>query len=197
MKLNNIIKFIFLAIVSTGACAQDFYLYKLFDDKFQTVFPEEPSLQAMPFFAIDPTLKDSPGAIASIKKHSKDFRVYEYIDSEKQIAIVAKTIPSAYKYDIGAYKQSYKKDLDDMIFLTAKKIGGTILEFSSVFNRDKDTYTALYTLSIEFEGQEAYISTKYIIYKRNLYTWTINYVNKNDKKIFYNYQKHCKVLRGN
>ncbi|HIP13706.1 MAG TPA: hypothetical protein EYG73_13440 [Arcobacter sp.] len=209
MKLSNILKFIILISISSGLYAQDFYSYKLFDNKFQVIFPGEPSVQHIPKELLDPkaieksipyeykkklTQKQIEKLISDIINRN-NIQAYIYGDKVNQIAFTSQSMPSALKYDVGEYKQSTQKMLDKSIKDTLKTDGRTIINFSSIFNRKENTYIAIYTSSFFTEGQKRYASTKQIIYKKKVYKWTVVYSSLSDKYVFDNYQIHCKVIK--
>lgn len=209
MKLHNILKFLVLMFISSGLHAQNFYSYKLFDNKFQAVFPGEPSVQHIPKELLDPktierslpyeykkqlTQKQINKIVSDVIKRN-NIQAYQYSDRANQIAFTSQSMPSALKYDVGEYKQSTKQMLDKSIKDPLRVDGRTIINFSSTFNRKKNTYIAIHTSSYFLEGQKRYSSTKQIIYKKKVYKWTVMYPSLNDKHIFDDYQKHCKVIK--
>lgn len=54
-------------------------------------------------------------------------------------------------------------------------------------------FIVLVCLSLNLYGQTLYNNTKYIIYKKHNYKWTVQYVNAKDAYIFDTYEKYCKV----
>ncbi len=60
MKFHNILKFIILILITNVLNAQDFYTYKLFNNKFQVIFPGQPYIQDIPKELINPrTIENS------------------------------------------------------------------------------------------------------------------------------------------
>jgi len=178
MRFHNILKVLVLIFISSGLHAQDFYSYKLFDNKFQAVFPGEPSETPIP---------------NEYKKFG--IKAYQYGDQVNQLTFTSQLSPSSLKYNVGEYKQSTKKMLDESITKALKYDNRKIISFSSTFKRNENIYTAIFTSSFFSEGQKRYASTKQIIYKKKVYKWTVMYSHLKDKYIFDNYQEHCKVIK--
>lgn len=208
MKLNNIIKIIVFIFISSVLNAQDFYSYKLFNNKFQAVFPGEPSVQHIPKEALNPKVIENSlpyeyrkkltkkeikkivsDAIITIKKSQP----YIYTDKTNQLSFTSQSVPSNVEHKNYIWS-GIKKTLDGIVKQGLRANGMKLINFSSTIDKKKDTYIAIYTSSFFIEGQKMYSSTKHIYYKDKIYKWTVGYVNLNDKYIFDNYKSNCKVI---
>lgn len=210
MNFNIILKVIVLIFWSSCAVyAQEFYSYKLFDNKFQAVFPGEPSIQQYPKELLDPksiekslpyeyTKQLSQKQIKKIVSDTiiklKNRQSYIFTDKINRISFTAQSMPSELEHKNYIWSD-IKKLLDDMTYNELKGNNQELIEFSSTLDKKKNTYIAIYTSIYFMEGQKVYSSTKKIYYKDKLYRWHIGYTNKKDKKIFDSYRQHCKVIK--
>lgn len=189
--------------------SKQFYTYKLFNNKFQVVFPDEPTLQKIPKELIDPktilksishkyaknlTKKQRDEVVFQTIKLIKKTIQYNYIDESNQISYIAQTMPSEPEHK-NFIILGMKQQIDNFTQSSLKATGNNIIEFTSILDKDNKIYTAIHTSSFFYEGQKAYTSTKHIIYKDKVYRWSISYTNKNDKPIFDNYKYKVKVLK--
>lgn len=209
MKSSNILKFIILILISNGLYAQDFYSYKLFDNKFQAIYPGEPSIQNIPKEVLNPeTIKKSipyeyrkeltQKKIDEIVSYTimklRSSQPYIYVDKINQISYSSQSMPSQLEHKNYIW-HGIKNTLDDLIKKGLKADNRKIIDFSSSLYKKTNTYIAIYTSTYIMEGQKVYSSTKHIYYKDKIYKWTLGYVNKNNKSIFDNYRKYCKAIK--
>lgn len=209
MKFNNILKFIVLILISSGLNAQDFYSYKLFDNKFQAVFPGEPSIQHIPKELLDPraiekslpyeykkqlTQKQIKKFVSDTIIQMRNSRPYVYIDKSNQLSFNSQSMPSQLEHKNYIWS-GIKNLLDDLVKKGLKADNRKLIDFSSTLDKKRDTYIAIYTSSYFMEGQKVYSTTKHIYYKDKIYIWTLGYVNKANKNIFDSYKNHCKVIK--
>ena len=202
MKFDNILKYVLLLCVASGLYAQNFYTYKLFDDRFQAVFPGNPEVISLPKAYIDATV-DKGLAYAKYKNMTKkqknrfvdelknNTKAYQYVDNANQIAYTSTYGPS---YTV-SYTKREKNEIQRSIKEAMRADGRKILSFSSKASSRKDSYIAIFTTSFTQGGQKVYASSKQIYYKKYMYKWTVMYTDRNDKQIFDKYQDSVKVLR--
>ena len=209
MEKNTTLRFALLIFFSIGLYAQDLYTYKLFNNEFQAVFPGQPSVQEIPKEVLDPIAieKSLPyeykkqltrkqvDKIVSDVINKNNIQSYIYADRDNQIAYTSQSGSSGFKHDIGEYKQSTKKFLDDSVIEPLKSLGQKIISFSSEFNRKENIYIALVSSSYFTEGVKMYKSTKFIYYKKKTYHWSVIHVDIQDKQIFDTYSKYSKVIK--
>jgi len=170
VKIINIL-LLFAFLFSSTLFADDYKVYKLYNNKFKVPLPHEPQPQMT-------------GQVQS----------YYAVDKSKNIMFSIVSSLSGNDYDIGEYKQSVKKSVDDSVTSALKHSGYEIIEFSSELIRQKNIYEAEYTIKFTESGQSGYISTKYIIYKKNIYKWSVIYYDLKQKHIFNNYKKYIELL---
>ena len=198
-----------MIFISTGVYAQDFYTYKLFNNKFQAIFPGEPTIQKIPKELLDSkaienslpyeyrkelTQKQINKIVSDTMNQFKMSQPYIYTDMNNQLSFTAQTMPSQVEHKNYIWS-GIKNLLDDLVKKGLKANKANIINFSSSLDKNKDTYIAIYTYSYYIEGQKVYSSTKHIYYKDKIYKWTVGYVNKANKSIFDNYKKPSKVIK--
>lgn len=187
-----------------------YYIYKLFNDKFQAVFPDSPIIQKIPKELLQPNniLKSIPYKYTKKLNQQQLDKIVEdtireiknsqpniYADKINQVSYTSQTLSSGLKYNIGKYKKSIKQNIDEVIKQALKTDNRKLINFSSTLDRHKDTYIAIYHSSYFLNEQKIYSSTKHIYYKDKVYKWSISYINKDDKKIFDDYKHHVKTLK--
>ena len=185
-------------------------IYKLFNDKFQAVFPDSPIIQKIPKELLQPNniLKSIPYKYTKKLNQQQLDKIVEdtireiknsqpniYADKINQVSYTSQTLSSGLKYNIGKYKKSIKQNIDEVIKQALKTDNRKLINFSSTLDRHKDTYIAIYHSSYFLNEQKIYSSTKHIYYKDKVYKWSISYINKDDKKIFDDYKHHVKTLK--
>lgn len=195
-------------LLSSSAFAQDYYVYELFNNKFQAAFPGRPSISDLPKDLLDAdrlekllpyeqkkhlTQKQIKKIALDTIKQLRNSQPYVYFDKVNKITFTALSIPS--NLEQKNYKwSSIKQLLDDLIKKGLKTANQTLIKLSSTLDKNKSTYIAIYSYSYFVEGQKFYSSTKNIYYKDKSYKWTVTSVNKNNKNIFDKYSKYCKVI---
>jgi len=210
MKLKKLLKYLVPILLSSSVFAQDFYSYKLFNNKFQAVFPGKPSLEPISdkvfnrkrienLIPSEYRKKSSPKEIKEMVSQAiqeiKDRKVYYYNDNDNYLSFTFSARPSHLSESNYRYS-GIKKILDKQALGGLEVYGATkLIEYSSIYDRKKSTHVALYTFSFFNEGQKMYGSTKHIFYKDNIYVWSIRYLKLSDKSIFDNYQEYVKVLK--
>ena len=187
---------------------QEYYTYKLFDNKFQAIFPDEPSLQEIPKELLNPkeieksfpikytkelTQKQIDKLVQDVIVNLKNNQSYIYTDRDKQISYSVQTQPSLLEHKNYIWS-GIKKQIDEIIKDSLKNDNRTLINFSSTLDKENDTYVAIYNLNYIFDGQKVYSSTKHIYYKDKVYKWTVSYVNESNKFIFDEYQHNIKIL---
>ncbi len=201
MKFDNILKYVLLLCVASGLYAQNFYTYKLFDDKLQAVFPANPEVVPIPKAYLDAIKK---GIVLSKQENltqnqidrianeiKKNIKAYQYMDNANQITYSLMSGPSY----IATYRQKEKNKIDKTIKGIMRAEGRKFLKFSSKTSSSKNSYTAIFTTSFMQGGQKVYASTKRIYNAKYIYKWTMIYRDYSDKQIFDKYQDSVKVLR--
>lgn len=185
-----------------------YYIYELFDNKFQAIFPDTPSIQEMPNELLDPktimqslpyeyikqlSKKQIDKILADTIEKMKNSQPYIYTDVTKQISYISQTMPSGLEhknYIWSGIKNILDKQLKDVL----RADNRTVIDFSSSLDKYNDEYVAIYTSSLIMDGQKVYFTTKHIYYKDKVYKWTVSYVNEADKTIFDEYQHNVKIL---
>lgn len=188
--------------------AAEYYTYKLFNNKFQAVFPDEPSLQEIPKELLNPkeieksfpikytkelTQKQIDKLVQDVIVNLKNNQPYIYADTNNQIAYSAQMQPSFLEHKNYIWS-GIKKQIDEIIKDSLKIDNRTLINFSSTLDKEKDTYVAIYTSSYFLDSQKVYSSTKHIYYKDKVYKWTVSYVNESNKFIFDEYQHNIEIL---
>ena len=178
MKFYKVFKFIILFSISSGLYAQDFYAYKLFDNQFQAVFPEEPK-------------QFLPGGKVSTYRYSDPDGRFSIIASSS-LFVLDKNIVRFEKNSLDSY---IKKDVQAGIKNMPLFSSYSLIDFSSSFDKKKNMYIATHTFSFLYNGSKMYQSTKKIIQSSKEYKWSVKYINLDDKYIFDGYEKYSKILK--
>lgn len=189
--------------------AVEYYTYKLFNNKFQAVFPDEPSLQEIPIELLNPkeieksfpykyTKELNQKQIDKIVQEAivnlKNNQPYIYADTNNQISYSAQMQPSSLEHKNYIWS-GIKKQIDEIIKNSLKIEKRTLINFSSTLDKENDTYVAIYTSSYFLDSQKVYSSTKHIYYKDKVYKWTVSYINESNKNIFDEYEHNVKILK--
>jgi len=212
MKLKTLLKCLAPILLSSSAFSQDLYTYELFNNKFQAVFPSEPSLQSTPDGLLDPkrvegllppeykkTLspKQLKNAVSEGILLLKKNKTYFYNDSGSNLRFTSSIRPSGLTES--NYKHPEIKKMMDQVALAGLSSTETpdakLINWSSIYNRDNSTHIALYTFSFFIDGIKIYCSKKNIFHKEHIYQWSVYYRKLSDRSIFENYQEHAKVLK--
>jgi len=168
--MNYILKIIILILITTASYAQDYYIYNLYNNNFQAVFPKTPKLMVN---------------MATIK-------MYMFADRNKGLVFMSKRT-SYPTIKIEMTKLS-KKELDkDLVFIPIKIAGHKLLSFKSKLDVRNKIYSYELMKKIRHEKGIVYQSSKGILYKNQLYSWSLQYLDLNKKSIFNNYKNYCKV----
>lgn len=190
--------------------ANEFYTYNLFYNKFQAVFPGEPTIQEIPIEQIDPIAlekmipykykKDMSQTqveklVANMIIQMKNSQPYIYVDNINQIWYKSQTMPSQMKHENYMYS-GIKNTLDNIIKDSLKADDRTLINFSSTLDANNNTYIAIYDSNYFIEGKKVYTSTKHIYYKDSVFKWSVSYLDSKNKKIFDTYEKNVKILNG-
>lgn len=172
MKLRNVLKSLLLIFMSSGLSAQDFYSYKLFNNKFEAVFPSSPILT-----------------------HEGEIKMYSYIEKKNNMVYTSRYLSyeSIFKKDIIYYK---KEDIDNMILNPLKESGQQITSFNSVKNIKTKEYSYSLTKKFKIGNSIIFQSTRGFIYKTELYSWSVQSLNPSQNEIIFNtYKQYCKVIK--
>lgn len=187
----------------------NYYIYKLFDNKFQAVFPDSPNIQEIPKELLNPNylLKALPKEhlkklsqkqidkiLADTIEKMKNSQPYIYTDTTNQISYTSQTMPSGLEhknYLWSGIKDMLDKQLKDVL----KADKRTIIDFASSLDKYNDKYIAIHTTSYLMEEQKVYSTTKHIYYKKEIYKWTVTYMDKSNKSIFDDYHHNVKILK--
>jgi len=187
----------------------NYYLYELFDNKFQVVFPGAPSIQEIPEellnrnyilkslpyeYTKELTQKQIDDILDNTIEKMKNSQPYIFTDTKNQMSFTSQSMPSGLEHKNYLWS-GMKNTLDKQIKDILKTDGRTIIDFTSSLDKYIDTYIAIYTNSYYLEGQKIYSTTKHIFYKDKVYKWSVSYVNKEDKTIFDEYQHNVKILK--
>lgn len=186
-----------------------YYLYKLFDNRLQAVFPDTPTIQEIPSEQIDPKALEKmipykykkdmsqnqvEKLVADMIIQMKNSQPYIYVDNINQIWYSSQTMPSQMKHENYIYS-GIKNTLDNIIKDSLKADGRTLMNFSSTLDANNNTYIAVYDSNYFIEDKKVYTSTKHIYHKDSVFKWSVSYVNKEDKSIFDEYQDNVKIIR--
>lgn len=206
MKFNSPLKIIvFLILMFNELLSQELYIFKLYNNKFEAVFPQEPTVQKMPKEYFDPKKIENSMPLEYKNKLSKveiekviaDFisnniETYAYYDDINYILYSSSSFDSQLEHKNYIYSD-IQKILDDNLKHAINIEHQNLLEFSSKIDKNNDTYIAHYTTSILKNGQIYYISSKQIYYKDKVYKWNMTYPDYAQKKIFDKYEQYCKI----
>jgi len=164
---------IIIICLLNSSYADSTYKYKIFNNEFQAVFPNEPNKKYIP----------NPFK-------NKDVEVYTYFDEQNKLVFQVQIMDIHIKYNT--------KKLQNLIDMSIKKslpiYNKQIVDFSSSFNQYNNSYVVIYTSLEYIEGQAVYQSIKEIVYKDRIYKWCVTYQNFNNKSIFNKYSKYCKLI---
>jgi len=171
-----------LLFFSNVAYSDNYQSYILLNNSVQAVFPNYPQRMN----------------VSSIPNHKQlHFSMFKSIDNKVPAVYTLKARDFSQDKEIGAYNNTIKTLEDNLFKRTFLYLGGSISEFSSKFNRRKNTYTAEITGSINLDGYPGYRSQRIIIYKRRVYQWSVVYKdNRLKKQLFDKYKSDFKVLRN-
>lgn len=186
-----------------------FYTYSLFNNSFQAVFPGEPTIQEIPIEQIDPNALEKmipykykkdmnqnqvEKLIADMILQMKNNQPYIYVDNLNKIWYSSQTIPSKMEYK--DYRHSDTKDMLDTVIKDGLKAdGSSLIDFSSTMDVQNNIYVALYDTTYFMEGTKIYASTKQIYHEDKIYKWRVSYVDRENKRIFDNYQHDVKIIK--
>lgn len=186
----------------------EFYTYKLFNNKFQAVFPDTPTLKEFPREALNLKyiIESLPYeykkelskkqiekiAMDTIEK-VKNSQPYIYSDTINQVSYTSQNFPSGLEHKNYLYS-GIKSQIDKIVKDALKVDNRTIIEFSSTFDKYNDKYIAIYTSYYYLDGQKVYSTSKHIFYKEQVYKWSVSYFDKKDKRIFDEYHHNVKIL---
>jgi len=168
--MNYILKIFILILITTTSYAQDYYIYNLYNNHFQAVFPKTPQLMLNKSF----------------------IKVYMSVNSDNGLLFMSKNV----SYSIIKEDMIYfgKKALDEkLIFRPIKLEGHKLLKFKSKIDIKKKIYSYELMKRINNKKGIVYQSTKGILYKNQLYSWSLQYLDINKKSIFDNYKNYCKI----
>ena len=208
-KLILFITLSILAFASNVFNQKEYYLYTLYDNKFQVVFPGDPSIQEIPQELLDlkmivkslpheykkqMTQSQIDKIASSAIQQFKSNQLYIYVDQNSKIWFKAQSIPSYVEHKNYIWNGT-KNTLDNVIKDALKADNRTIIDFSSKIYKDEDKYIAKHTSFYFLDGQKVYSSTKNIYYKDKNYIWTVSYIDETNKQIFDDYENNVKILK--
>ncbi len=206
--MHNLLKFIIVIVFSNLAYAQEFYTYKLFDNKFQAVFPGNPSIQEIPKELLDPIAIEkslpyeykkelSESQIKKIVletiKQMKASEPYIYIDNINKISFTSQSLSSNLEHKNYIW-DGIQKQIDEILKSTLKADNRKLIDFSSTLDKKNNTYIALYTSYYLLDGQKVYSSTKQIYFKDKIYKWSVSYIDAANRIIFDKYKENCQII---
>lgn len=186
----------------------NYYIYKLFNNKFQAIFPDTPSVQKIPQELLNPSSikkslpykyrkelspKQLNKIIADIIEKMKNSQPLIYTDEQNQMSFTSQELPSGLEHK--NYLWSGAKNMLDNLNKETLKSDSTLIDFTSSLDKYNDTYIAIYTSTYTTEGQKIYSTTKHIYYKDKIYKWTMSYLDKSKKNIFDEYQHNVKLIK--
>lgn len=192
--------------------ANDLFLYKLYNNKLQAIFPSEPQKTSLSIsdlhlikeklvaripveYREKMTQKEINTILSNALNIIKNNKPLVSIDRLKHISYTVSKSPSGLKHENYIY-DGIQAQIDSQIKLSVQLNGQVLIDFSSKVDKYHDMYIAIYTCSSIQNGQTLYSSVKYIAYKDNTYRWQVGYFNKNDKIVFDDNQKYCKIIKG-
>lgn len=150
--------------------AQDLYIYKLFNGRFQAPFTATPEVSDLGLGVIQ----------------------YHYTDKKNDVTFVSKKLSygSALEKDIGVYR---KKDIDEMItYPLNHSEEHRLITFDSNKHGKNYAYTLLEKITIE-EGV-IYHSVVGLSSQKDIYTWEMFHKDLNKKDIFLNNFQNVKII---
>ncbi|MAC83380.1 MAG: hypothetical protein CL624_04525 [Arcobacter sp.] len=187
----------------------NYYIYKLFNNKFQAVFPDSPSIQEIPKELLNPNsikksipykyrkelnTKQLNKIIADIIEKMRNSQPLKYTDEKNQVSYTLQELPSGLEHK--NYMWSGAKNMLDNLSKEPLQIDNrTLVDFTSSLDKYNDTYIAIYTSTYILDGQKVYSTTKHIYYKDRIYKWTMSYIDQSKKDIFDKYQHNVKILK--
>lgn len=183
---------------------QVLYRYRLYNDKFQAVFPGNPYQQDIPHEFKRQVVNDLSiqykGQFSQTQLNNMANAIWEvtapyiYNDNNHHISYTALSAPSQLEHKNYMWT-GMKNMLDTMIQQNLRANNQDLLDFSSTIDRYNDTYIAIFTSSYYQNNQTVYSSKKLIYYKDKIYSWQMSYLNQDDIAIFKSNQKYCKVIK--
>ncbi len=202
-------KIIFLTILVIcsflKASEQQLYSYKLFNNQFQAVFPDEPQKKSVAnVLTKEEFISKIPPEYQNQLSNKKLNEIYEnvmessyayiYLDTKNKISYVASsglsnTSHENYQWD------GIKADIDKVIKDSASAEGMKIVKFDSKLFKKSDKYIAHYSYFHSVEGTVMYHDVKQIYFKDKMFRWSVGSPNPNNNQIFDTYQQYVDVLQ--
>ena len=167
-------KYIVLCILLLNAnifANQAYYSYEMFNKKLAVVLPDTPIL-----------ILENPYIMYAVADK----------DESHSFSIQMQTMP--FEYDVGKYKQGTKSSLDKSIRDSLKIMNFRLLDFSSSFKKNENTYTAIYYAESIESGVHKYMATKYIIHGKILYKWSV-ISNDVSHRVFKSYENSVNIIK--
>lgn len=168
-------KILILIFLVNPLFGQSHYIYKLFDNKVQSVFPSQAGLL-------------DTSNISIIEQ--KGLKVYIYADKKNKLSFTAKLSSSGLEYNVNKYT---KKFLDNLYKSSFETFGVKLTSFSSKKNNDQ--YIFYYSYKSVINDVAIYNFSKTIIFEKKRYTWTISSLNLNAKTLFKQYKDSIKIIK--
>ena len=208
MKFNNFFKIVVLLVLMfNGSFAQELYTFKLYNNKFEAVFPQKPTIQEIPKEFLDtkkievslPLEYKNKLSKAEMEKviadiiNKNNIESYLYVDDISHIVYTTSSFASQLEHK-NYIHSDIQKFLDNNLKYAINSQNQNLIEFFSKLDRNNDIYIAYYTTSFQNNGQVFYISSKQIYYKDKIYKWNMTYINLADKKIFDKYEQYCQIV---
>jgi hypothetical protein len=208
-KLILLISLSILTFASTLVNEKEYYLYKLYNNKFQAVFPGNPTIQEIPQELLDSkmivnslpyeyrkqlTQSQIDKIVSNTIQQFRNNQPYIYADQNSKVWFKVQSMPSNLEHKNYIWS-GIKNTIDNLLKNTLKADNRTIIDFSSNIYKYEDKYIAKYTSFYFLDGQKVYSSTKNIYYKDKTYQWTVSYINKTNKQIFDDYENNIKILK--
>lgn len=169
MKLKYIL--LSVGILSSLLYSDNYYGYKLYDNNFQAVFPDEPVLFL----------------------NTTNVQSYIYADRKNSLGFLSKHIDySVIKSNMFDFSQQSLEE--NLFYLPAKQESHKIISIKSTKNSKNKTYTFYVLKQFQSDGITIYQYMKAILYNNHLYSCSLQYTNNKSKHIFESYQNECKLL---
>lgn len=206
----NLFKLLLPIFLASFLGAQEFKIFKLYNNSFQAVFPDKPTILKVPKELLSPEFikKSIPDSyknqlsqreineiVANAIEQTENISSFEYIDRVRKIGYTLHNVPSM--LEPKNYRWAgIKQQLDELLRNEMPSADWTLTSFSSTFDKNEQTYTAYSSAYYQLEGRKVYISTKRIFHKDRSYKWSISSIDSPlSKTLFEKYSIHCKVLQ--
>lgn len=202
MIKNILLLSLYFSILS----AQGLYTYKLFNNKFQAMFPAEPTRYSSGnVMSKEEFIRSLPTEYKNQLTNQQLEQIYQtaiessyyymYLDRPNAVTYTCSTAFSGLTHQNYIW-QGMKALLDKSIADTLKSVNNPrVFKFNSTLDKKNDKYIAIYSYSFDQDGITMYQNVKQIYYKDKMYRWSIGSPNNTGKMIFEKNQKYADLLK--